>query len=413
MNADGASHSPETAWTRVLRALNSPAALLLLTALAYAFFIGYRFHQHPEFHNNPSGFVDAADHFSHPGLTPPNLIIARHTDGYDGQFYYRIALNPFTRQQTAYGIMIDTPAYRQQRILYPLLAWALSLGQWQWIPGVLILINWLGLCAIGWLAGTYTQALGRHALWGALWAFYPGFLITLGMDLTEILEVCFLLAALLALQRHRPGTLTLFLTLAMLTKETVLLVIVAVLIAWVVSMRPKKVLVNFSGNSEVPALPFWCWAIPMGIYLVWQALLYASWGQSTFAGQSNLGLPFTGIAGYLQQTIALAGMGTRAGRQQFVFLYEVFALATVGLLTLMALRISTAPLVVKVAWLLTVGMLLVLTQSVWVGDIAYLRACVDMYVLGIAILLGTSWKANRLVLAVVLPWYLFLFKGRA
>ena len=61
-------------------------------------------------------------------LVPKNLTVTRGNVGHDGQFYYRFALNPFTSKITEYGVTLDAPAYRQQRILYPAVTWALALG---------------------------------------------------------------------------------------------------------------------------------------------------------------------------------------------------------------------------------------------------------------------------------------------
>ena len=58
--------------------------------------------------------------------------------GYDGQFAYWIARDP---RPTAAGPHLDVPAYRYQRIVYPLLAWALAAGQAAAVPWTLVLIN--------------------------------------------------------------------------------------------------------------------------------------------------------------------------------------------------------------------------------------------------------------------------------
>src|ERR1041384_6678894 len=39
--------------------------------------------------------------------------------GYEGQFYFRLALDPFTNKQTDHGIKLDAPARRHQRIIHP------------------------------------------------------------------------------------------------------------------------------------------------------------------------------------------------------------------------------------------------------------------------------------------------------
>jgi hypothetical protein len=56
--------------------------------------------------------------------------------GYDGQFYYQLARDPFE----AYRYMDNAP-YRYQRIFYPLLVSMLSLGRSALIPDVMLLVN--------------------------------------------------------------------------------------------------------------------------------------------------------------------------------------------------------------------------------------------------------------------------------
>jgi hypothetical protein len=52
---------------------------------------------------------------------PPGLTVMPGSGGYEGVIFYRLALNPFTREATAHGITIDNSSYRQQRVGYPLL----------------------------------------------------------------------------------------------------------------------------------------------------------------------------------------------------------------------------------------------------------------------------------------------------
>src|SRR3990170_3622248 len=62
--------------------------------------------------------------------------------GYDGQFTYTIATDP------AGGVpFMDVPAYRYQRILYPMLARVIGLGQADSIAWALILVNLIALMA--------------------------------------------------------------------------------------------------------------------------------------------------------------------------------------------------------------------------------------------------------------------------
>src|SRR5437870_36042 len=105
-----------------LRRLDAPRVILVVVALLYGSFISLRL---AEQHADPSAFVTAGDRFCDPQQVPFNLRVLPTSDGYDGQFYYRLALDPFTRTRTAFGIQLDLPAYRQQRIIYPLLVWVL------------------------------------------------------------------------------------------------------------------------------------------------------------------------------------------------------------------------------------------------------------------------------------------------
>lgn len=58
------------------------------------------------------------------------------TWGYDGQFYYQIARNPWQAYQ-----YMDNASFREQHILYPLVVGVLSLGQTALIPTMLMLVN--------------------------------------------------------------------------------------------------------------------------------------------------------------------------------------------------------------------------------------------------------------------------------
>lgn len=100
--------------------------------------------------------------------------------GYDGQFFYFIALDP--AHAAAY---MDWPAYRYSRIFYPMLARLVAIGQPGAIPLALIGVNWLALGG-----GTLAVAawLKRHGCspWLALlYGCSTGLFIALQGDLTE------------------------------------------------------------------------------------------------------------------------------------------------------------------------------------------------------------------------------------
>jgi len=183
-------------WTR----LDSPKVTLAIVVIVYAVFLHL---QLSKSNYDFSAFVNAGDFFVNPAIAPDNLRVTRNSYGYDGQFYYRLALTPFTSDRSDLGITLDVPAYRQQRIVYPLLVRGLSLGQPALIPISLLIINVLALCAIAWLGSKYAQISLLHATWGLAFALYPGFLLTLSCDTVEIVEICFLLGSVVCLRQNR------------------------------------------------------------------------------------------------------------------------------------------------------------------------------------------------------------------
>jgi hypothetical protein len=85
-------------------------------------------------------------------------------DGYDGQFYFAIAQDPWKR----HGEPIDNASYRHARILYPALAWLCSGGDPQVLLWTMPLINLAAVMAIAWLGALLATHYGRSAWWGFL-----------------------------------------------------------------------------------------------------------------------------------------------------------------------------------------------------------------------------------------------------
>ena len=90
--------------------------------------------------------------YGNPARVPHGVFVLPRSTGYDGQFYYRLALDPANLHQTAFGITMDAP-YRFMRIGYSALAWLVSLGQRTAVPYALAAINVAALGALGYLGG--------------------------------------------------------------------------------------------------------------------------------------------------------------------------------------------------------------------------------------------------------------------
>lgn len=71
------------------------------------------------------------------GYVPPaNPDVDRPGEGYDGQFYYYLAVDPANAR-----FYMDSPGYRYLRPVYPAAARALALGFREAIPWTLLLVN--------------------------------------------------------------------------------------------------------------------------------------------------------------------------------------------------------------------------------------------------------------------------------
>ena len=110
-------------------------------------------------------------------------------------------------------------------------------GQPALVPGALLLVNLLAVVAIAFLAARLARGLGRSPWWGAVPALWAGYVVGVGQDLTEPLAGALLLAALCAMRAGRFVPAAVALTAAALTRETTLVLAVAVLLASLVTAR--------------------------------------------------------------------------------------------------------------------------------------------------------------------------------
>ena len=186
-------HSPPPLWSR----LNRPLVPGIIAFLGWTGFVLARWQIWAKGHL--SLFIMAGHVYTNRAELPRGLLLVPSA-GYDGQFYYRLALDPVNWNHTAFGITMDQ-SYRYTRIGYPVLAWIFSLGQHQFVPVVLVVLNLLGVAAIAMLGGMFARDAGRHALWGLAFAGYFGLVISVGRDTAEPLAEACMLGGLLAYRR--------------------------------------------------------------------------------------------------------------------------------------------------------------------------------------------------------------------
>ncbi len=204
--------------------------------------------------------------------------------GYDGQFAYQIAVNP-----AGAAPYLDMPAYRYQRIMYPLTARLLALGNEAVVPWTLILIN-LASLTLGTLATE--KILHNHGFsrWYALvYGLFAGQLLSLRLDLTEPLAFMLAQWGVLFFDRKRYGWSGLLFALAGLTRELTLLFPAACALSLLVKDR-KAWGIAWGG---LVVLPFALWQVFLRLWL-------GSWGISSggaLASSFEI-IPYKGWWGY-------------------------------------------------------------------------------------------------------------------
>jgi len=361
---------------RLWHKLDTPSAtLLVVLGLYLAFFLA----RLADLGGDVSRFVVAGSRFTSVAEASSNLYVLRNSSGYDGQFYYRLAIDPFTGVVDDYGIRLDAPAYRQQRILYPLLAHTAALGRAELVPMAMVAVNLLAAAFLGWLAGLVAQAWGRHALSGLALALYPGLILVFDRDLTELTESLFLTATLLALIRRESWLATTSLCLAVLAKETALGMVFAVFAAWIWAA------LRHSGDG-----PRWhTWAIPGAVYVGWQAWIWHNWGAIALTkGVVRSNVQTSLSSAHLP---AFADLLMRELPQRSLIACELLALIAFVVLALVALQPSRAPLTLKLAFLGYAALGAVI-KHYWGGDWAFLRALSELWMIGATIIL--AWRSR-------------------
>jgi len=263
-------------------------------------------------HGDFSYFIVAGTDFVNPAVTPEPLTV-QQGQGYDGQFFYRYALDPFDFSQDKYGVHVDHPSYRHQRITYPLLAWLFSAGGFYGlVPIALLLVNVLSFFGILY----YMRKLIDYSGSNAGWQFAPlvlcGLYMSIARDLSEVVELFFFTGAVYQLQRRAFLLFAVYASFTMLARETAVL-----------ALFPFTLLTAYYMRKELNYRNIGCLLLPFLLPALWKYIVLHQTGVSTLMeGTGNLGMPFTGIWQGFQQN---ADVSTTKNIFQLIFWLLYFA----------------------------------------------------------------------------------------
>jgi hypothetical protein len=359
---------------------NRPTVAALIATLAALAFTLARWHTWA--HGNISRFILVGRHFATPAQLPHGMPVAP-TYGYDGQFFYRLAINPLNFRPTAYGITMDR-SYRYMRIGYSALTWLVSLGQHFLVPIMLVAVNVAAIGALGYLGAMFAIDGGRHALAGLLLPGYFGVITSLSRDTAEPLAAACLLAGLLAIRARRPVLAAVLLAYGTLTRETVMVAVAAVAIMRVIGMLRGQARM---GRDDL------AWAVPTVAFVAWQVVVKAATGSvPLFAdGGRNAGEPFVAPLEAIKHN--LGHVHLHQFEQYDLWFLELAILAFFSVAALLCLRSTKAPAHERLALILYLVEICVVTPSTWDSLDADMRSFIEVYLLAVIILLGTPRRS--------------------
>ena len=346
-------------------------------------------------------FIMAGHVYTHRAQLPRGLLLVPSA-GYDGQFYYRLALDPANWHATAFGITMDQ-SYRYTRLGYPLLAWIVSLGQHQLVPVALVALNLLGVAAMAMLGGMFARQSGRHALWGLAFVAYFGLVISVGRDTAEPLAEACMLGGLLA---YRRATNPMYLLAAALfaygaiTRETILLAPAAIAVTRLIAIGRRR---------ANPGLADLTWVVPAAVYgLLEIAVHFVVKGEFPLLANTNrnLTVPFTAMVDALKYDVA--HINTAHLSPIDISLLEYATLAIFILAGFAVLMITSAPGHERLAFVFFVLQLGLLSSEIWTSTFGEGRSLIEPYLMALVLMVSTprsslSWRYLGTIAACVLP----------
>jgi hypothetical protein len=183
------------------------------------------------------GFLFLGSDFQHPAALADAPRYG--ASGYDGQFYSALAADPLVLHEETEGYL-DSPRYRSLHVAAPLAAWVLGLTQSGLAIRAYQFLCWaLALAAI-FLAADWLREHGRTPWWALLLVPNAGIATSIIRSTPDAAAMALILAALWSYRRGRSGLALAAVIAATLTRETALLVGVALAYAEWTAGRPRR-----------------------------------------------------------------------------------------------------------------------------------------------------------------------------
>jgi len=248
-----------------------------------------------------------------PEYIQKGMVVFDRGGGYDGQAYYYVAMDPFL----TIGLYKD--GYRQQRVIYPLVARIAAFNDVRLLPYSLYYVNLIALAFGVYFFILLLRRLSLSPLWSLLYGLAPPSIMTIQYDLPSVLCMAFIVAAVyFYLEENLLLTVMLF-SLAFLTREDTI-VVFAPLFIWEVHSRRSFKRAALLAASLVP-------------FFLWQNYIFRTLGTLPTAESSTVVsfVPFSGIYGHLKTSAGASAKDALKGAINIViFVYLMALLCLMG-----------------------------------------------------------------------------------
>ena len=296
-----------------------------------------------------------------PFLDPETTKIYQGEIGYDGQQFLSLAFDPLLQNYETIAAL-DHPIYRYRRILYPLISYLFSFGNRTLIPYVMVSINYLSIIGIVWIISLYFQ-LNQKQKWQPLLTLcIPGVWIVLSLGTADLLSSLLLILSFYCYRYNKPIWTAVTISLACLTRETMLLIWLAILLT---SLIQKK--------KEHSKQLLWAW-IPPFLWTIYTSFLHLP---GAVRVKANFGYPFMGIYDKLI-SILIGGFKAKNLFEAYSFIMILVIFITIFIISARHRRENQ---LIQLSTLLYGAMFVMSSMTILSYYLDYSRVFMDVYFL--------------------------------
>ena len=278
------------------------AVMMLLMAVAY---FNEQHYYTKQGYAAIAGFADIGWHSGdHLGLG--DLVVKNNPVGFDGQFFYYIALDP--KQPLLCGerprpsncaLDIAFGEVRAERILYPYTAGLLTLGMPHLVPYSLLFVNLIAILLTSWLVAILAIEAGASRWMGAAAGLFCGEVLGMLRDLADPFAVFWVVLAVYLLRKERYLLSALAVGAALLSREQLILTLPLLFLPLLAKRRWSTLAIGL--------------LIGLGPFFIWQIVLRAVWGRWALTTGDTAG---AGVAGGVNW-LPFYGLWTEHARADF------------------------------------------------------------------------------------------------